>query len=289
MSDYAVEVEGLRKTYADFALRDVTFSLPAGHVMGLVGPNGAGKTTIIKLIMNLIRPESGAIRLFGLDHRAHEAEVKARIGWVYDVSPFYGDATLRTTARAIAPFYQDWDPALFGELVDRFELPLRKKLGKLSKGMQTKFALAVALSHRADLLLLDEPTTGLDPAFRRELLRSLSGLLQAEGKSILFSTHITTDLERIADWVTFIRGGEIRLVATADELRDRWAVVRGDAASLSTLPPELRRGVRGHAHGVDVLTPDAEAARAACGHGVVVDRASLEDVVVLLDREVRHA
>lgn len=289
MSEYALEVEGLRKTYDDFALRDVSFSLPTGHVMGLVGPNGAGKTTIIKLIMNLIRPESGSIRLFGLDHRAHEAEVKARIGWVYDVSPFYDDQTLGTTARAIAPFYAGWSEELFRRLVERFELPLGKKLKTLSKGMQTKFALAVALSHDADLLLLDEPTTGLDPAFRRELLRSLSGLLQGEGKSILFSTHITTDLERIADWVTFIRGGAVRLVATADELRERWAVVRGDEPALALLDPSLRRGERRHAHGVDVLTSDADAARAACGRDVVVDRASLEDVVVLLDREVAHA
>jgi ABC-2 type transport system ATP-binding protein len=289
VSEYALEVEGLRKAYDEFALRDVSFSLPAGHVMGLVGPNGAGKTTIIKLIMNLIRPESGSIRLFGLDHRAHEAEVKTRIGWVYDASPFYDDATLRTTARAIAPFYAGWNEALFQELVGRFELPMGKRLKRLSKGMQTKFALALALSHDADLLLLDEPTTGLDPAFRRELLRSLSGLLQAEAKSILFSTHITTDLERIADWVTFIREGEIRLVATADELRDRWAVVRGDEGSLAGLDPALRRGERRHAHGVDVLTSNAEAARATCGKGVVVDRASLEDVVVLLDRDVSHA
>lgn len=289
MSEYVLEVENLRKSYDEFTLRDVSFSLPAGHVMGLVGPNGAGKTTIIKIIMNLARAEAGEVRLFGLDHRRHEAEVKARIGWVYDVSPFYDDATLDLTRRAIAPFYPAWNEALFQELVREFELPLRKKIKTLSQGMKTKFALALALSHGADLLLLDEPTTGLDPSFRRELLRSLSGLLQAEDKSILFSTHITTDLERIADWVTFIRDGEIRLVATADELRDRWAVVRGDAASLAGLDPSHRRGERRHAHGVDVLTSDAQAARAACGNGVVVDRASLEDVVVLLDREASHA
>lgn len=289
MSEYVLEVENLRKTYDDFVLRDVSFALPVGHVMGLVGPNGAGKTTIIKLIMNLIRAESGQVRLFGVDHRAHEAEVKARIGWVYDVSPFFDDVTLDVTRRAIAPFYPGWNEPLFQELIREFELPLRKKIKTLSLGMKTKFALAMALSHDADLLLLDEPTTGLDPSFRRELLRSLSGLLQSEGKSILFSTHITTDLERIADWVTFIRGGEIRLVATVDELRERWAVVRGDAASLSGLDPALRRGERRHAHGVDVLTSDAAAARVECGDGVVVDRASLEDVVVLLDREVNHA
>jgi ABC-2 type transport system ATP-binding protein len=289
MTEYALEVEGLRKSYDDFTLLDVTFGLPTGHVMGLVGPNGAGKTTVIKLIMNLVRPSSGTIRLFGLDHRANEAEVKARIGFVYDVPPFYDDVTLRATARAIAPFYPRWSDDLFGTLLTRFELSPEKKIKALSQGMRTKFALALALSHDADLLLLDEPTTGLDPAFRRELLYGLSDLLRDEGKSILFSTHITTDLERIADWVTVIRDGEVRLVATRDDLIERWGVVRGDEAALRRLSPATRRGERRHAHGVDVLTSDAAAAREACGAGVVVDRPSLEDVVVLLDREAIDA
>jgi len=289
MTEYALEVEGLRKSYGDFALRDVAFALPTGHVMGLVGPNGAGKTTIIKLIMNLIRPSSGTIKVFGLDHREREAEVKARIGFVYDVPPFYDDATLRATARAIAPFYPRWSDDLFQGLLERFELPPGRRIKTLSQGMRTKFALALALAHDADLLLLDEPTTGLDPVFRRELLYGLSDLLREEGKSILFSTHITTDLERIADWVTVIRDGEVRLVATRDELLERWGVVRGDDAGLSGLDPRNWRGERRHAHGVDVLTSDAAAAREACGHSVVVDRPSLEDVVVLLDREAIHA
>jgi ABC-2 type transport system ATP-binding protein len=289
MTDNVLELTSVRKTYGDFVLRDVSFALPVGHVMGLVGPNGAGKTTIIKLIMNLVAPESGQIRVFGLDHRRHEAEVKARIGFVYDVPPFYGNVTLATTRRAVAPFYRNWNEALFRDLADRFELPLGKRVKALSQGMRTKFALALALAHDADLLLLDEPTTGLDPVFRRELLHGLSGLLEQEGKSILFSTHITTDLERIADYVTFIRDGSIRLVATRDELRERWGVVRGDVGAVSALDPSIRRGERRHAYGVDVLTSDAEAARQACGENVVVDRPSLEDVVVLLDREVRHA
>jgi ABC-2 type transport system ATP-binding protein len=287
MTENVLEVEGLRKTYGDFALRDVTFGLPAGHVMGLVGPNGAGKTTIIKLIMNLIRPESGEIRVFGLDHRAHEAEVKARIGFVYDVPPFYDDVTVHTTGRAIAPFYPRWSDALFRDLLDRFEVPPGKKIKALSQGMRTKFALAVALAHDAELLLLDEPTTGLDPVFRRELLHGLSGLLEAEGKSILYSTHITTDLERLADWVTFIRDGAIQLVATRDELLEGWGVVRGDDAAVAALDPDTWRGERRHAYGVDVLTSDAAAARAMC-EGAVVDKPSLEDVVVMLG-EASHA
>jgi len=289
VTDHAIDVTGLRKTYKGFALKDVSFSLPRGYVMGLVGPNGAGKTTIIKLIMNLVRREAGEIRVFGLDNRRDEAAVKARIGFVYDEPGFHQDVTLRDMKRAIAPFYRHWNEARFDRLVARFELPLAHRIKTLSQGMRTKFALALALAHGADLLILDEPTTGLDPVFRRELLHGLSGLLEAEGTSILFSTHITTDLERIADYVTFIRDGAIALTTSRDELREAWGIVRGEARAVAAIDPAIRRGTRRHAHGVDVLTSDVDAARRACGDQVVVDRPSLEDVVVLLDREDGHA
>jgi ABC-2 type transport system ATP-binding protein len=284
MNETAIRVTDLRKHYKGFALKDVSFALPRGFVMGLVGPNGAGKTTIIKLIMNLIRPDGGRIEIFGLDHRAHEAEVKSRIGWVYDVPPFYDDVSLQDTKRSVALFYEKWNEALFGEMVSQFQLPMKKKVKKLSNGMRTKFALALALSHDADLLVLDEPTTGLDPVFRRELLHGLSGLLQDESKSILFSTHITTDLERIADYVTFLRDGEVTLTASREELLEKWGVVRGDEETIAPLDPATRHGIRRHAHGVDVLTSDSAAARATCGERVIVDPASFEDIVVLLDR-----
>jgi ABC-2 type transport system ATP-binding protein len=286
-----ISVTNLRKRYPDFLLHDVSFSLPQGYVMGLVGPNGAGKTTIIKLIMNLIRPDGGQIELFGLDHRAHEEEVKRRIGFVYDVPPFYGDISLRDTKRAVALFYATWNETLFNDLISQFQLPINKKVKTLSKGMRTKFALALALSHDADLLVLDEPTSGLDPVFRRELLHGLSGILQDQAKSILFSTHITTDLERIADFVTFIRGGEVTLSASREELLDTWGVVRGDEAALAAIDPATRHGFRRHAHGAEVLTSDAAAAQAACGDSVVIDPASLEDIVVLLEtrKKEQHA
>lgn len=289
MTDHALEITGLRKSYDGFTLKDVSFSLPRGSVMGLVGPNGAGKTTIIKLIMNLLRRDAGDIRMFGLDNRVHEAQVKARTGFVYDEPRFYEDVSLADTKRAVAPFYRDWNDALFHQLAHEFELPLRKKIKTLSHGMRTKFALALALAHEAELLVMDEPTAGLDPVFRRELLERLSALRQDERRSILFSTHITTDLERIADHVTFIRDGTVALVATRDELLDEWGVIRGDEAALARLDPALRRGVRRHAFGMDVLTPDAGTARRACGDAVVVDRVSLDDIVVLLDREDRRA
>lgn len=289
MTDPAIDVTGLRKSYKGFALKDVSFSLPRGYVMGLVGPNGAGKTTIIKLIMNLVRREAGEIRVFGLDNRRDEAAVKARIGFVYDEPGFYEDVTLRDVARTTAPFYPTWEQARFERLAADFALPLGRKVKTLSQGMRTKLALTLALAHDAELLVMDEPTSGLDPVFRRELLQDLSALLQDERKSILFSTHITTDLERIADYVTFVRDGAVVLTTSREELRDRWCVVRGDERELVALEPAIRRGIRRHAHGVDVLSSDAEAVRRACGDRVVVDPASLEDVVVLLGREDRHA
>jgi ABC-2 type transport system ATP-binding protein len=289
MDTPAIRITNLRKRYPGFELEDVSFTLPRGYVMGLVGPNGAGKTTIIKLLMNLIRPDGGEIKVFGLDHRTHEAEIKASVGWVYDVPPFYGDVSVKDTKRAIALFYPKWNERLFNELAAQFQLPLRKKVKSLSNGMRTKLALALALSHDADLLVLDEPTTGLDPVFRRELLHGLSDLLQDERKSILFSTHITTDLERIADFVTFIRDGRVTLSTSREELMERWGVVRGGEELAEAMDPAIRRGIRRHPHGVDVLTSDVIAARKAFGNRVVVDPASFEDIVVLMEGRERNA
>ena len=285
MTDYAIEVTGLRKVYKGFALKDVSFSLPRGYVMGLIGPNAAGKTTVIKLLMNLIRRHAGEIRIFGLDNRAAEAEVKSRIGFVYDVACFFGDVTLRDHALAIAPFYPRWSDERFRRLAGEFDLPLGKRFKTLSLGMQTKFALALALSHEADLLIMDEPTAGLDPVFRRDLLRRLAALMQDERRSILFSTHITTDLERIADFVTFIRDGEIVFSLGKDELLDTWAIVKGDDGALRALDPAICRGTRRGPYGVEILTSDARAARERLGSNTVIDKATLEDVMILMAKD----
>ena len=289
MTDTALSVSGLSKTYGDFRLRDVSFDLPKGHVMGLVGPNGAGKTTIIKLIMNLINPEAGTIEILGLDHRKNEAEAKARVGFVYDVMPFYDDVSLQDTKRAVAPFYPQWNERLFQELASTFELPLKRKVKKLSQGMRTKFALALALAHEADLLVLDEPTTGLDPVFRRELLFGLSDLLQDDRKSVLFSTHITTDLERIADHVTFLQDGAVVLTETREDLTEKWGIVRGDRATLEALDRAIWKGWRENDFGMDLLVSDAERARTALGERAVVERASFEDITVLLQEVATDA
>ena len=185
--DNILEINSLRKEYKNFTLNDVSFQLPYGYIMGLIGPNGAGKTTIIKLIMNLIRKNDGSIKVFGKDNLEDEIDIKSRIGFVYDLPPFYEHLTLTQNKSIVSQFYREWDEELFKNYANDFELDLRSKFKILSRGMKMKFQLAMALSHNADLIILDEPTSGLDPVFRRELLNIFSGLIQNEKKSILFS------------------------------------------------------------------------------------------------------
>jgi len=270
-------------------LKDVSFTLPSGVIGGLIGPNGSGKTTVIKLIMNLVRREAGEIRVFGLDNQSAEIEVKSRIGFVYDVPGYWDDQSLDSQRRALGAFYPRWSDETFRRLAGEFGLPLDKKYKALSHGAKTKFALAMALSHGADLLIMDEPTAGLDPIFRRDLLKRMSALLQEEGKTILFSTHITSDLERVADVITFIRAGEVVFSLTRDELLDGWAIVRGDDRVVRELDPRLVMGVRRRPFGVEALVSDGDAVRRAVGGRAVVDRVTLDDVMVLMSGEVRHA
>jgi ABC-2 type transport system ATP-binding protein len=279
-----IEFRGVGKRYRSFALKGVSFNVPQGYIMGLIGPNGAGKTTLMKLVMNLVRRDTGEIRVFGMDCVREEARVKARIGYVPDEPACHEDIRLATLAAATAPFYGRWDAGRFRELAEEFGLPLGKKWRTLSQGMKTKFSLALALCHDAELILLDEPTSGLDPVFRRELLERLSAIIQDEHRSVLFSTHITADLERIADHVTFLRAGEVVFSAPKDEVLERWAVARGgDELGDPGLRP-LFRAVRRRPHGVEALTDNAPEARRRLNSHAVVERATLEDIMVLMEK-----
>ena len=288
MTDAAIAIRGLRKRYRGFTLGDVDLDVPRGYITGLIGPNGAGKTTLVKLIMNLVRRDAGTINVFGLDNLADEVAVKSRIGFIYDEPPFFHDVTLRDSARAVAPFYPGWNDARFDRLAAQFRLPLGKRFKTLSHGMKMKFALAIALAHDADLLLMDEPTAGLDLAFRRELLDELTAILQNDRKSVLFSTHITADLERVADYVTFIREGAIVFTLPKDELRERWGVVRADEPAIARLPDAIVKGRRVRPYGAEALVSDTAAARETLGGGVVIDRATLDQVMVFMSHGGEH-
>lgn len=284
MSEHAIELCGLSKTYPGFALRNVNLTLPQGYVMGLVGPNGAGKTTLIKLLMSLIRRDGGELKLWGTDPAEDGRAVRARIGFVYDEPCFPWSSTLVDIKRAVSRFYPRWDEAQFDALAKEFGLPVRSRFKKLSHGTKTQFALALALSHHADLLILDEPTAGLDPVVRRGILRKISELLLDERKTVLFSTHVTSDLERIADYLAFIRQGEVVLVERKDTLMEEWGIVRGGEEIWEASDAPWFRAGRTGALGCEALVSDREAARIRYGPDVVVERPTLDEIVVLLNR-----
>jgi len=285
MAEPLLEFRNVSKRYPDFALDDVSFSLPRGYIGGLIGPNGAGKTTIVKLLLNLVGRDGGWITVAGLDPVDDEVTVKRRIGFVHEVPSYYEHLSLDAIGRVVGRFYLDWDRALFASLLREFDLPARSRFGSLSRGMRTKGALALALAHRAELLVLDEPTAGLDPVFRRALLERLSAYV-AEGRaSVLISTHVTSDLERLADFITYVRAGRVVLSATRDELAERWALVRGGPALLDEETRGLLAGYERSAHAVTGLTSDAPALRRLLsGRDAVVERATLEDIMFYMGR-----
>ena len=284
-----IEIEALAKEYTGFWLKDVTFGIPKGFITGLVGPNGAGKTTIIKLIMNLIRREGGKIRVFGLDNIEHDVEIKDRIGFVYDTPYFYEDQDLQTLMSTIGPFYSKWDSKKFSSLLNRFGLSPKKKFMALSKGMKTKFALALALSHDADVIILDEPTAGLDPLFRREFLDMLTEIIQNEEKSVLFSTHITSDLDRAADYTVIIDNGEILCSLWKDEIQEKWGVVKGREDFITPENRMFFKGWRKHPHGFEALTSDAPHVRQLLAGSVMIELPTLEDLLYYLHAGGNHA
>ena len=285
----ALEFDGIEKRYKGFTLHPATFDLPRGYIMGLIGPNGAGKTTLIKLALDLVRGTGGKIRIFGQDHALDGKQIRARVAYVPDEPRFHEDIKLEHLKQATAPFYPGWDEKRFASLVDAFDLPLDRKFKKLSAGMKTKFALALALSQGAELLLLDEPTSGLDPAFRRDLLKLLGELMQDDRITVLFSTHLTADLERTADYITFVREGHIVFSKPKDVVLDTWVLVKGGRDVLAERNDGLFDGVKVRAHGFEGLTSRANEVRRRFGDRVEIQRASLDDLMVLMERGLDHA
>lgn len=275
-----LEIKNLRKEYNDFTLKDISFNLEKGYIMGFIGPNGAGKSTTIKLIMNLIKKQSGEIKIFGKDNVKDEREIKQKIGFVYDENYYYEDLTIRDIKRIVAPFYKYWDDKVFNKYLKDFNLNPAKKIKTLSKGMKMKFSLAIALSHNADLIIMDEPTSGLDPVFRCEILDILYELIQDENKSVFFSTHITTDLEKIADYITFINNGEIIFSESKDQILDKYAIIKGSKELLDSDTEKEFINIRRNSFGFEALTDNVNKIKRLFQKDVIIDKASLEDIMV---------
>ncbi len=204
-----LSVQGLSKHYPGFALRNITFSLPQGKIMGLIGKNGAGKTTTLKSMLNLVRPDSGEIEMFRCDFMENEESCKQNIGVVFGEIDFYKHKKLDAITAVTKRFYRNWDEKAYQKYLREFALDPQKRVKELSSGMKVKYMLALALSHNARLLILDEPTSGLDPVSRDDLLGLFRQLVKDGERSILFSTQITSDLEKCADEITYIKDGKL--------------------------------------------------------------------------------
>ncbi|MGV8983186.1 ABC transporter ATP-binding protein [Clostridium sp.] len=278
--DNILEIKNLQKSYKDFTLNNLSFNVERGSVMGFIGPNGSGKSTTIKLIMNLIKKDSGDINVFGLNNLKHNKEIKQKIGFVYDENYFYEELNIIEMKNILRPFYKSWNDTLFEKYIKEFELPRKNKIKTLSKGMKMKFSLAVALCHNAQLIIMDEPTSGLDPVFRSELLDIFYNIIQDENVSIFFSTHITTDLEKIADYITFINKGKLVFSQTKDEIIENYGLVKGSKELLDNDTRQEFVSIKENDFGFEALTKDITKARKIFTGSGIIEKASLEDIMV---------
>ena len=283
-----VEFTNVTKRFKDFSVKNIDLQVKQGFVTGFIGANGAGKSTTIKMMMNLLRPDVGEIKLFGLDYMKHEKAIKERIGFVYDGNVFFEGLNLKDIKRIVAPAYKHWDDTLFYQYVEKFELPLNKAIKTFSKGMQMKASLAIALSHHAELIIMDEPTAGLDPIFRRELLDLLQELMIDGNRTIFFSTHITTDLDRIADYIAFIQNGELVFNQSIHDVAENYALVKGGLDLLDRDTEKAFIHVHRASTGFEALTDNIKAVKNIFGNSVAIDRASLEDIMYYLKGGIHH-
>lgn len=223
-----LEVKDLCKKYTDFELKNVNFCIPKGMIIGLIGENGAGKTTTIKAILNIINKDKGQVKIFGLDLEQNEKKIKQNIGTVLDDSFLSEYLNPKDISKIMKNFYPSWDEKLYLKYIKKFDLPLDKISKEFSSGMKMKLKIATALSHKPKLLILDEPTAGLDPVARNDILDIFQEFIEDGEHSILLSSHITSDLEHIADYIMFINNGEIIFTKSKDELTEKFGIVRCD-------------------------------------------------------------
>lgn len=279
-----LSVRNLCKKYPAFELKNVSFDLPEGYIMGFIGANGAGKTTTIKSMLNLVTPDSGTVTIFGKDIYRHEVEIKQDISVMIGGADFYSRTSLKRISKTYSRFYTNWNQHVFNEYLKRFELDENKKIIELSSGMRIKFGITLALSHDSKLIIFDEPTSGLDPVAREELLELFRDIVDDGRRSILFSTHITSDLDICADYIIFIKNGELIANDTKDNIIAAHKIVKGSPEALTENLKGRLIGYRKHNFGFTGLirtdelknddTPDTEIP-------------NLEEIMVFYSKEKR--
>lgn len=277
-----LSVRGLTKRYDKFALKDVSFDVRRGEIMGFIGRNGAGKTTTLKSLMNYLHPDAGEIDFFGKPMTGNEMEIKRRTGFVKGGVDYYMRRKLRAITDVTRGFYPNWDEAAYKRCIAAFSLDEDKTPAELSAGMKVKYNLALAMSHRAELLLLDEPTSGLDPVSRDDLLDVFLGL-KREGVSILFSTHITSDLDKCADRITYIRAGEMQACCALEELVNAYVVAEIPEDAIGGIPENLLIGAKPARRGFSALVRKSDASKL----NIATTPAALDDVIVHMEKEAQ--
>lgn len=281
MKEYenAIEIKEVTKRYEGFTLDKVSFNVPKGSIMGFIGQNGAGKTTTIRSLLNITSIDEGEIRLLGLNHIKDEFDIKNRLAVVFDEIPFHDIFNAADMARIFEGLYPQWDNSAYSQYLERFNLPPKKKIGEYSKGMKMKLQIACALSHNAELLVMDEATTGLDPVVRDEILHIFMEYLQNGERSILMSSHITGDLEKIADSVTFINRGKILLTGYKDEVLETHGILKCSKEEAQNMDKSDIVSVRLNEFGAEVMVSDRENASYKYS-GSILDSASLDDIML---------
>ena len=267
-----LEVKNVNKSYDNFALKDISFSLPKGMIMGLIGENGAGKTTTIKIILNLIKKYQGSVQIFGLDNNQNEKEIKENVGVVLDDSFFPEILTAKDINIIMKDIYQNWDINLFNEYLTKFNLPNNKQIKNFSKGMRKKLEIATSLN---------EPTSGLNPVARSEIIDIFQEFIQNSECSILFSTHITSDLEHIADYITFINNGQIVLSETKDEILEQYAIVKCHKDEFDKINKNDYLKYKKNIYDYEVLITNKNAFKKKYDIKVI-DKITLDDLMVLM-------
>ena len=276
----ALEIKNLKKTFKGFTLDNISFTLPSGCILGLIGENGAGKSTTIKLILNMLRRDSGEITIMGRDNREDFQAQKERIGVVFDEPGFPECVTAQQVDKIMKHTYKHWDRNLYWDYIKQFDLPSNLCFKEFSRGMKMKLSIAVALAHHPNLLILDEATSGLDPVVRDEVLDIFYDFTRAPDHSILISSHIVSDLEKLCDYIVFLRRGQILLNEEKDRILERYGILHCTEAELKDLDPAAVKGKKVTSYGVEAVV-----SRELIPASMHVSPASIEDIFVYMSKE----
>ncbi len=281
MNNYenAIEIKNLTKKYDGFTLDNISFNVPKGSIMGFIGQNGAGKTTTIRALLNITKINNGSIKMLGMDLYEHEYEIKEQIAAVFDELPFYDGFTAKGLDFMFEGLYSSWNKEQYYAYLERFHLPLKKKISKFSKGMKMKLQIATALSHGAKLLIMDEATTGLDPVVRNEILDIFREYLSDDTNSILMSSHITSDLDKIADSVTFIDNGKILLTGYKDVILENHGLAKCSKDDFKEIAPTDYISARINDFGVELMVSDKVACKQKYS-GLLIENTNLEEIML---------